>query len=224
MLSGKFTQVSSELEKKMRVFSKNKQFEKAGDFRDKINNLEHLLQAPISADEYIVNPNLLDDLAKEALDELISNFKLQISNLRRIEMFDIANLSGTSATGAMTVAIDGQVKSSEYRHFTIKRSSSPNDVEMMREMLNRRLANTSWPKPDLIVLDGGKSQLSVISDQLTVPVFALAKQEEIVYVQNGTQIKLERNNPGLQLLQLLRDEAHRFSRRLHHKHRSATIK
>jgi excinuclease ABC subunit C len=95
---------------------------------------------------------------------------------------------------------------------------------MMREMLNRRLANTSWPKPDLIVLDGGKSQLSVISDQLTVPVFALAKQEEIVYVQNGTQIKLERNNPGLQVLQLLRDEAHRFSRRLHHKHRSATIK
>ena len=220
LLAGRFESVSRDIKSQMVKAAKEQNFEQAGVLRDKLKNLEYLLQTPVSADEFIVNPNLADDKRREALEHLSMLGK----NLHRIEMFDIANLSGTFATGAMTVAIDGQVKSSEYRHFTIKYSSSANDVEMMREMLNRRLAKSDWPKPDLIVLDGGKPQLSVVSDQLTIPVFALAKQEEIIFARNGEQIKLERNNPGLQLLQLLRDEAHRFSRRLHHKHRNVTIK
>ena len=88
-------------------------------------------------------------------------------------------------------------------------------------MLTRRL-KTDWPTPDLLVLDGGKSQLSIVN--WSIPTIALAKNEEIIYTTDGQKIKLDRRHPGLKLLQRLRDEAHRFSRRLHHKHRSAIIK
>lgn len=216
LLKGQFISVTRELKLQMIKASKEKDFEMAAIFRDKLKNLEYLLQTPVSADEFIVNPNLAEDKRKEALDNLSKLGK----NLHRIEMYDISNLSGTSATGAMTVAIDGAVTPSEYRHFTIK-FKGLDDVSMMREMLTRRL-HTDWPKPDLIILDGGKSQLSIVN--WDIPTFGLAKQDEIIFDVSGNQIKLERNNSGLQLLQFLRDEAHRFSRRLHHKHRSATIK
>ena len=85
-------------------------------------------------------------------------------------MYDISNLSGTSATGAMTVAIDGAVTPGEYRHFTIK-FKGLDDVSMMREMLTRRLHN-DWPKPDLIILDGGMTQLSIVT--WDIPTFGLA--------------------------------------------------
>lgn len=220
LLRGEFTTVSRNLKLQMIKAAKIKNFEQAAEFRDKLKNLEYLLQKPISADEYIVNPNLLADKAFESLNAL--HLALSTWPLTRIEMFDIANLSGTAATGAMTVALNGQLAPNEYRHFTIKKIGTPNDVEMMREVLTRRLAREDWPKPDLIILDGGMTQLSIVN--WDIPTFGLTKQEEIIFDTLGNQIKLERNNPGLQLLQRLRDEAHRFSRRLHHKHRSATIK
>lgn len=216
LLRGQFGSVSRELKLQMTKAAKDQDFEQASILRDKLKNLEYLLQTPVSADEFIVNPNLAEDRRKEALD----NLSMLGENLHRIEMYDISNLSGTSATGAMTVAIDGAITPSQYRHFTIK-FKDLNDVSMMKEMLTRRLSN-DWPKPDLIILDGGMTQLSIVN--WDIPTFGLAKQEEIIYSRDGNKIKLERNNPGLQLLQLLRDEAHRFSRRLHHKHRSATIK
>ncbi len=96
---------------------------------------------------------------------------------------------------------------------------------MMKEMLTRRLNRVDWPNPDLIILDGGMAQLSITKSlNFKYPIFALAKQDEIIFDIQGNEIKLDRSNPGLQLLQRLRDEAHRFSRRLHHKHRSETIK
>ncbi len=217
LLKGQFSSVSRDLALQMTKASKEQNYEEASLLRDKLKNLKYLLQTPVAAEEFIVNPNLADDKRKEALD----NLSMLGLDLHRIEMFDIANLSGTAATGAMTVAIDGQITPKEYRHFTIRKIDTPNDVEMMREMLTRRLHN-DWPKPDLIILDGGMTQLSIVD--WDIPTFGLAKQDEIIFSKNGQQIKLEKNNPGLQLLQLLRDEAHRFSRRLHHKHRSATIK
>ncbi|MBI5358282.1 GIY-YIG nuclease family protein [Candidatus Amesbacteria bacterium] len=221
LLQGEFSKVRTDLTEGMYLASKSQDFESASKFRDKIRNLDYLLLKPVSADDYIVNPNLVEDKRQEALESIIRNLKLEIRNLNRIEMFDISNLSGTSATGAMTVAINGQITPSEYRHFTIHQNE-PNDVNMMKEMLTRRLERIDWPRPDLIILDGGMTQLSIVN--WNIPTFGLAKQDEIIFDIHGNQIRLERSNPGLQLLQSLRDEAHRFSRRLHHKHRSATIK
>lgn len=222
----------------MQVESKRQNYEAAGQIRDQINHLEQLLQTPVLPEEYLVNPNLVDDKRQEALQALQAVL-LPLSSppklggetprgegvFRRIEMYDIANLAGKAATGAMTVATDGQLNSKYYRHFTIKGQDSPNDVAMMQEMLERRLKNTDWPKPDLIVLDGGMTQLSITKSlNAQCPIISLAKQDEIIFLPDGTQIKLARSNPGLKLLQVLRDEAHRFSRRLHHKHRAQVLK
>lgn len=205
LLHGQFKQV-------MLQAVKNQDFEIAAALRD-------LLHQPISPEEYLVNPNLVADKRQEALMALKS--ALNVWPLGRIEMYDVANLSGTAATAAMTVAIDGEVDSKNYRHFTIK-TSGPNDVAMMREVLTRRLKRTDWPAPDLIVLDGGKSQLSIAKTERiqSYPVIALAKKEEVIYVPGSEDIRLSKDNPGLQLIMRLRDEAHRFSRRLHHKHRN----
>ena len=105
LLKGQFNSVTRELKLQMTKNVQRKNFEVAAIFRDKLKNLEYLLQTPVAADEFIVNPNLADDKRREALENLSKLGK----NLTRIEMYDISNLSGTSATGAMTVAIDGAV-------------------------------------------------------------------------------------------------------------------
>ena len=212
LLRGQFTQV-------MRQAVKNQDFEIAAALRD-------LLHQPISPEEYLVNPNLVADKRQEALLALKKD--LHLWPLDRIEMYDVANLAGTAATAAMTVAIDGEINSGNFRHFTIRThppDGGPDDVAMMKEVLTRRLKRTDWPLPNLIVLDGGKSQLSIAKTERiqSYPVIALAKKEEVITLrqaQGFAEIKLDRDNPGLQLLQHLRDEAHRFSRRLHHKHRA----
>lgn len=188
---------------------KNQDFETAAALRD-------LMHRPIPPEEYFVNPNLTSDLRQQSLDSLRT---IVNNSLHRIEMYDIAHLSGTAATGAMTVAINGEITPKHYRHFTINLPSR-DDVSMLKEVLTRRLKRTDWNQPDLIVLDGGKSQLSIVN--WSIPTIALAKKEEIIYTPNP--IKLPHNHPGLQLLQRLRDEAHRFSRSLHHKHRKSIIK
>jgi excinuclease ABC subunit C len=224
LLKGDFSKVLSALKKQMATESKSQHFEIAASLRDKIRYLDQLLQNPIPPEEYISNPNLVSDKRQESLDALSLALSTGDLTLHRIEMYDIANLSGTAATGAMTVAIDGQTDTRLYRHFTIRSKNTPDDVAMMKEMLTRRLKRTDWPKPDLIVLDGGKSQLSITKELgFPCPVISLAKQEEIIFKPTGEQIVLERNNPGLQLIQRLRDEAHRFSRRLHHKHRKTSL-
>ncbi len=194
----------------MRQAVKDQEFETAAALRD-------LLSQPISPEEYLVNPNLVADRQKEATQALQAI--LQSLPLHRIEMYDVANLAGTAATAAMTVAIDGEVDSKHFRHFTIRTKSTPDDVAMLREVLTRRLKRDDWPKPNLIVLDGGKGQLSAADEIRSHPVIALAKKEEVIYTLDRREIRLDRRHPGLQLLQHLRDEAHRFSRRLHHKHR-----
>ena len=213
----------------MLLCAKKMDFEAASLLRDRISALNQLRSTPVSADEYLANPNLVQDQRQQALNSLRSaiNHEFITDNpLHRIEMYDVSHLRGQSATAAMTVAYDGYVNSRLYRHFTIKKAPSDNDVGMLTEVLYRRLKRTDWPLPDLIILDGGKSQLSIInSPSLSlshIPVIALAKGEETIIIPLSSgfkEIRLDRSHPGLRLLQHLRDEAHRFSRRLHHKHR-----
>jgi len=229
LLSGQYSSVLRSLKKDMLLCAKKMDFEAASLLRDRISALNQLRSTPVSADEYLANPNLVQDQRQQALNSLRSaiNHEFITDNpLHRIEMYDVSHLRGQSATAAMTVAYDGYVNSRLYRHFTIKKAPSDNDVGMLTEVLYRRLKRTDWPLPDLIILDGGKSQLSIInSPSLSlshIPVIALAKGEETIIIPLSSgfkEIRLDRSHPGLRLLQHLRDEAHRFSRRLHHKHR-----
>lgn len=170
----------------------------------------------------------------ESLKEILNLPKLP----RRIEGYDISNTQGTNPVGSMVVAKDGQAAKSEYRKFKITGKQTPDDFAMMREMLTRRLArlnpaneNDKWPTPDLIVIDGGKGQLGVAVEVLeqaglatgknAIPVIGLAKRiEEIFLPHNSTPVVLPHDNPTLQLLQRLRDEAHRFGITFHRSLRS----
>lgn len=172
------------------------------------------------------------DGIKLALDDLAATLNLPKAPAR-IECYDISNIQGTNPVGSMVVFQNGQPNNSEYRKFKITSKQTPDDFQMMREMLSRRLSRihpkdgqTAWPTPDLIVIDGGKGQLGVAVNvleqlQLRIPVIGLAKRiEEIFQPYQSRPILLPHDNPALQMLQRLRDEAHRFGITFHRQLRS----
>lgn len=223
LLRGKFKPIKKELAQSMQKAAASHDFETASVLRDRLHNLERLLSAPIPPDFYIANPNLIQDRNQEAVQSLLS--ALALNSILRIEFFDNSHLSGTSPASAMTVAVDGKLISGQYRHFTLQNRSS-DDVASMAEVLNRRLKHSDWPRPDLIVLDGGQSQLSAIRNTsyvIRTPIIALSKSDRTIHFPDGRQLNLPKNHPGLLLLVHLSDEAHRFSRRLHHRHRSKKL-
>ncbi len=166
-----------------------------------------------------------------ALSELASVLRLP-NPPQRLECFDISNTQGTNAVASMVVFEDGKPKKSEYRKFKMSISGEPDDFAMMREALTRRFRPTEdsseprWKHPDLLVIDGGKGQLGVAVEVLAgyglqIPVIGLAKREEEIFQPGVSEpIVLPKSNYALQLLQRLRDEAHRFGITFHRSLRS----
>lgn len=118
---------------------------------------------------------------------------------------------------------DGDIDKKEYRRFKINIKNTPDDFLMHQEMMERRLKRVDWPIPDLLVIDGGKGQVSSILEVLEkekkdIPMIGLAKKEEIIVIPkrvNGliefVEINVDNKTPGINLLRRLRDEAHRFA-------------
>ncbi|MFQ5879445.1 MAG: excinuclease ABC subunit UvrC, partial [Dehalococcoidia bacterium] len=146
---------------------------------------------------------------------------------RRIECYDISNIQGTSAVGSMVVFVDGHPRPAEYRRFRIKGVAGANDFAMMQEVLRRRFKRArdggdgeseAWTAlPDLLLVDGGKGQLSSALDVMRdlavadVPAVGLAKRNEEIFVKDVSEpIVLPRTSQALYLVQRIRDEAHRF--------------
>jgi len=233
LLLGNFSQVRSNLQRSMTEFSQNQDYEKAQLVRDQLLALETLLARPVLPEDYLADPNLEIDrrlASQNALLELLSPYFPKLNNnlhTFRIEVYDIANLQGQQAAAAMTVSVGGYVDHRLYRHFKIKTVQGINDPAMLAEVISRRLKNAHWPMPDLIVLDGGIPQLSVVQ-KITphLALISLAKKNEEIIIPVGADYQtliVSKDNSGLRLLEQLRDEAHRFSRRLHHKYRSANM-
>jgi excinuclease ABC subunit C len=170
-----------------------------------------------------------------ALEELREVLNLESLPLR-IECFDISNIQAESIVASMVVFVDGRPKNAHYRTFSIRGLDGQDDVGAMREAIGRRFAHLRDQEPDesfskvpnLVVVDGGKGQLTAALTALAeldlprVAVIALAKREEEVFVPGiPVPIWLERSSPALQLLQRVRDEAHRVALRYHRKKRGA---
>ncbi len=224
-LSGVSTpKIIKDLEKKMQVASKNQDYEKAAKYRDMLGKFQYVVKSFRMPQQYMENPYLVSDLRAKALDELIDTLPILKELPARIECFDIANISGKEAVGSMVVAINGEIKKSDYKKFRIRLKNTPDDFGMMAEVLKRRLKHGDWPSPQLLVLDGGKGQLSAVLSvmeelDLYVPVIGLAKRfETVVYKEDEhfAELRLPRDNEGLKLLVRLRDEAHRFAQSYHH--------
>lgn len=223
ILSGHINEVQKELEKSMHQFSKNEQYEEASQLKRALERLIYVVSPKAPIEGYIENPLLLNDIYEKelmALSQLLEPF-FGVLELHRIECFDIAHLSGTSPTASMVVFTDATAANSQYRHFRIKKEKQNNDTESMREVLTRRINHfEDWGTPNLIVVDGGKGQLSKALEVLppTIPVVGLAKRYETIVVKVGEtfkEIKVPRG-PALNLMQRMRNEAHRFARRYHH--------
>jgi len=147
----------------------------------------------------------------------------------RMEGYDISNIQGKAAVGSMVVFDKGKPKPSHYRRFRIKTVSGADDYAMLREVLKRRFkrstdAPDTWTIPDLVLIDGGKGQLNTALSAMSqagvssVPTASLAKENEEIFIPHWSQpIILPRSSQGLQLLQRLRDEAHRFALGYHQK-------
>ena len=169
--------------------------------------------------------------AEEAMLELQEALDLPTVPYR-IECYDISNTMGQESVAAMTVFEGGQAKKSDYRKFKIKTVEGPNDFASMQEVLRRRLSrgiegDTRFGElPDLIVIDGGKGQLSAVMEverelSVEIPTVGLAKQYEEVFKPGVRDpVLLPRNSQALFLLQRIRDEAHRFGLTYHRKLRS----
>lgn len=166
-----------------------------------------------------------------ALAEIARELQLPHPPLR-MEGYDISNIQGTSAVGSMVVFDQGRPKPAHYRRFRIKTVSGADDYAMLHEIIKRRFkrssdasAENTWTiLPDLVLIDGGKGQLNAAQAAMhevgadSVPIASLAKENEQLFIPQRTKpIILPGNSPGLQLLQRLRDEAHRFALSYHQK-------
>lgn len=191
---GKKSRVLSRLKREMFSASKNQDYEEAAKLRDRLFALEHIKQMFV--------------ISKDDVNTVF----------RRIEGYDISNISGLYAVGSMVVFINGQSEKSEYRKFKIKLVESANDTAMMREVLSRRFrkrAGEQWPEPDLVLVDGGRGQVNVASSVmrsygLDIPIVGLAKGPDRKKDELITSALLPRNE--IDLFKQVRDEAHRFAK------------
>jgi excinuclease ABC subunit C len=197
---GKKTRIIRALEKDMKAAARKQEFERAEALRRQMFALQHIQDTALISDN-------------EVLMASGANVAAALKDGYRIEGYDISNISGTSAVGSMVVFEDGAPNKNEYRKFKIKSIFQPNDVGMLKEVLERRFARTDWPMPDLVLIDGGLAQVNtarrvLLRAGIKVPIIGIAKgprrdrNDVIGLVPKGVQKTT---------LIKVRDEAHRFA-------------
>ena len=170
--------------------------------------------------EWMINREKRKDLVPKILEQLKDDLSLEIPP-RRIEAFDISHLGGTNTVASLVCFIDARPRKTEYRKFNIKAVKGIDDFAAMREVVFRRykrVKDKDEPTPDLILIDGGKGQLSMAVSALRelgldyIPVVGLAKRLEEIFVPGNSDPQIiHKASPGLALLKRIRDEAHRFA-------------
>ena len=226
VLRGGRVSVLKNLRTSMERASKRQDFEKAAILRDQVFSLENIAShASLGSLSY---PHLREPK--------LQKMPKPWSEYKRIEAYDISNIQGKQSTGSMVTFLNGKPAKEWYRKFKIHITGKPNDFAMMQELIFRRLKHIEWPYPDLMLIDGGKGQLSsaikAISNlgnlsfgKLRFPklreirVVALAKRNNELFYPNKTKPVLLKNLPqeDANLLLHVRDEAHRFAVTYHRK-------
>lgn len=211
ILEGRKDDLYKKLHNEMEAHAMAKRFEQAAKVRDQLRAIGALYSGTRDINYY-----------KEA-EQLQRALNLpRLPN--RIETFDISNIMGNQAVGSMVSFLNGKPDKNNYRRFKIKETEGIDDFKMMAEVVRRRyrrLKSEGKMFPDLIVIDGGKGQLSAARAELIkigvdIPMVSLAKKEEEIYIPNKKNpVKLSLDSLGLKLLQRTRDEAHRFALNYH---------
>lgn len=216
-LSGQKNEVMKEIESDMQRTALDQDFERAAELRDRLNALKHIQEVSLFEGE---------DVAQEGD--------------KRIEGFDISNISGTSAVGSMVVFVAGKKAPSFYKKFRIRSKNAPDDLLMMKEVLKRRIMHSiglkdpAWPMPDMWLIDGGQTHLNITKEVLKnarvdMPVLAVSKgrrrkKAEMHTFEKEKISEILGDNPE-SLIRKIRDEAHRYAIGYHRGVRSrATFK
>jgi len=213
ILEGRKDLLIRKLTKSMQDKSGERDFEAAARMRDQIIVLSRMS----------VHPDVFS--SKNELEELKGS--LNLKNLPvRIEGFDISNISGKQATGAMVSFYNGQADKDNYRRFRIKSFAGIDDYKMLAEVLRRRytrLIKEQKALPDLLLIDGGKGHLLTALSELKalnlhIPLVSIAKEKENIYSSQPGKltVALVKNGAALNLIRRIRDEAHRFALAYHH--------
>ena len=218
-LKGNRVALTKDIEKEMKQAAANKDFEKAAKLRNQLFAMRELKKQIIFSDKEFM------DLSKDqALNGLVDLLGLK-GEPHRIEGYDISHMQGTDTVASMVVFVNGIPDKKEYRKFKM-RVPGNDDFAHMREVLSRRFAGRNlerWPKPDLLLIDGGKGQLSSALDTLQemnidIPAIGLAKRLETIIQATPTEkgyefeeILLPKTSHVVKLLQRIRDESHRFA-------------
>ena len=173
-----------------------------------------------------------EERVNRLMERMKADFRLEVLP-RHIECFDNSNIQGTNPVASCVVFRDGKPAKNDYRHFNIKTVVGPDDFASMKEVLTRRytrLVNEGKELPQLIVVDGGKGQLSAAVEALeamglrgTIAVAGIAKRlEEIYFPGDSVPLYIDKNSETLRVVQHMRDEAHRFGITHHRNRRSKT--
>jgi excinuclease ABC subunit C len=209
ILEGKVAPVIKDLTAQMKSFSASQDFESALKIRTSIERFTRFITTHSFTDRHFSYNNSSAKLA--SLQSILG-----VRPLGRIECYDASNSAMQDSVVSMTVMTNGLLDNGQYRRFKIKNPRAVSDFDRLDEAITRRLKNKTWPQPDLIIIDGGIPQLrrlQRIFDQQTNPpnYLGLAKHPDRLVSLQGVSLKVDSRNPGLQLLQQLRDEAHRFA-------------
>ena len=236
ILKGKRTTVLNSLKKEMKVLSKENKFEEAGRIRDSINNLQQVMSHTrvINGSAEIV-VNLSSDKfttisPTQGIGKTLGKIIGAGKNIHKIECYDVSNIQGKFATGSMVVFIDGAPAKSQYKKFRIKMENKPNDIAMLKEILQRRLTHKEWQYPDVILIDGGIAQLNVavsVKNILApgIKIISIAKRNKDLYIEGRSDFVPLKNLPReiYNLVLQLDDEAHRFAINYHKKLRKKSL-
>ena len=223
-LSGRFKNLMAALTSEIKNASQKQAFETAAAKRDQLAALEIAL-ASHKYSQLLVLPLATEKVLRQAV-MLLKHPQLK-EPPRRIECYDMASLNQENSVGALVVFTNGQPDKDQYRKFLVK-TNKLGDPATMKHILARRLRHPEWNRPDLIILDGGVPQLSVVSAIIPpdIPVIALSKKRETLHFYNCHQqivnLNLPLHNSVLKLFQFARDEAHRFATTYHKKRRRMT--
>ena len=231
-LRGERMGMLKELRAEMEQAAAEHHFEEAAALRDMLMHLHNAVKEKARVRK---TPKMKQDEARLGLKELQKQLKLP-SDPRVIECFDISNISGTHSVASMVCAVDGIPYPNRYRRFRIKTVKGSDDPRSMAEVVRRRysrLLKENKPLPELVMVDGGITQLRAAKAELVdlgldkLPLVGLAKRyEEMVwdYEHNAGNLFLPRNSAGLTVVTRLRDEAHRFAITYHRELRRQRIK
>ena len=228
-LEGKSREWLETLRGEMSAAAERQDFEKAAELRDVVFALEKTL-ARTRRFEREQNVSIIDETALSALQAALGMKELP----EKMECFDISHISGTFVVASMVHFARGRPDKNNYRRFQIKSFIGNDDFRAMEEVVGRRyrrLHEEQKPMPNLVVIDGGRGQIGAalkafVAADITPPfMIGLAKKHEtIIFADDRAPLNLPLNHPGLQLLQRLRDEAHRFANSYNAKLRSKKIR